>query len=145
MMHRSVYDDSGVRVTRRIDEQSRKAVWRSRHKAQKRAADIQRGLNVYAAAGLIGVPVVVATQGMSWFLKPHIPEWAYTPVSLTAIASLCVALLPFAYRLLWRGERAWCVVLHCCPACNYDLAGLSPRDDGRTVCPECGAAWRLDA
>ena len=32
-----------------------------------------------------------------------------------------------------------------CPHCGYDLRGL-PTDtqDGATVCPECGCAWRLE-
>jgi hypothetical protein len=32
-----------------------------------------------------------------------------------------------------------------CLACLYDLSGLPPEPDGCTVCPECGAAWKLDA
>lgn len=30
-----------------------------------------------------------------------------------------------------------------CLACTYDLRELAPGDDGLTVCPECGAAWRV--
>ncbi len=30
-----------------------------------------------------------------------------------------------------------------CPQCLYDLAGSPAEDDGCTVCPECGAAWRF--
>ena len=30
-----------------------------------------------------------------------------------------------------------------CLACNYELVGVPPEPDGCTVCPECGAAWRL--
>lgn len=30
-----------------------------------------------------------------------------------------------------------------CPACTYDIGGLRVESDGCTVCPECGAAWRL--
>lgn len=31
-----------------------------------------------------------------------------------------------------------------CPACGFDIAGLALDERGDTVCPECGAAWRLD-
>jgi hypothetical protein len=30
-----------------------------------------------------------------------------------------------------------------CPSCISDLAALETESDGCTVCPECGAAWRL--
>jgi len=30
-----------------------------------------------------------------------------------------------------------------CGACEHDLRSLPPESDGCTVCPECGAAWRL--
>lgn len=31
-----------------------------------------------------------------------------------------------------------------CPHCGYDLRGLDiDADDGATVCPECGCAWKL--
>jgi hypothetical protein len=31
-----------------------------------------------------------------------------------------------------------------CPHCGYDIRGLpADPEDGATVCPECGCAWRL--
>lgn len=32
-----------------------------------------------------------------------------------------------------------------CACCEYEIAGLPPESDDCTVCPECGAAWRVDA
>ena len=29
-----------------------------------------------------------------------------------------------------------------CPSCCYDLTHIAPEADGRTVCPECGGAWK---
>ena len=32
-----------------------------------------------------------------------------------------------------------------CPHCGYDIHGLpTDPEDGATVCPECGCAWRLE-
>jgi hypothetical protein len=31
-----------------------------------------------------------------------------------------------------------------CAQCGYNLIHVNPEGDGCTVCPECGAAWRLD-
>ena len=30
-----------------------------------------------------------------------------------------------------------------CASCGYPLAANGTGDDGCTVCPECGAAWKL--
>jgi hypothetical protein len=30
-----------------------------------------------------------------------------------------------------------------CPGCDHLLTGVPPQQDGCTICPECGAAWRL--
>jgi hypothetical protein len=30
-----------------------------------------------------------------------------------------------------------------CPGCGYGLRGVPRQEDGCTVCPECGAAWRV--
>ena len=48
----------------------------------------------------------------------------------------------------WRFRRAGGLALmmlkdRICPSCRYNLDGTSPESDGCTVCPECGAAWRL--
>lgn len=32
---------------------------------------------------------------------------------------------------------------HLCPSCGYKLTALPIDPDGCTICPECGAAWRL--
>ena len=32
-----------------------------------------------------------------------------------------------------------------CPSCGYQIDGGAVGVDGCTVCPECGAAWRLPA
>jgi hypothetical protein len=37
-----------------------------------------------------------------------------------------------------------CLAHRICPSCGYDLRGTAADPvDGCTICPECGAAWRL--
>ena len=38
--------------------------------------------------------------------------------------------------------RQW-LVLKTCASCRYDLAQIEVDADGCTVCPECGAAWKI--
>ncbi len=42
-----------------------------------------------------------------------------------------------------RQRRLLADLIKPCPACFYELDGLARESDGCTVCPECGAAWRL--
>jgi hypothetical protein len=50
---------------------------------------------------------------------------------------------------LWRfiGGRAamqrMLLLLRICPACDFSLREIEPQADGCTVCPECGAAWKI--
>jgi hypothetical protein len=30
-----------------------------------------------------------------------------------------------------------------CPSCDYQIGRVPPQEDGCTVCPECGAAWKI--
>lgn len=43
-----------------------------------------------------------------------------------------------------RMGETLCAALRC-GICGYDMRGRVADDDGCTVCPECGAAWKLDA
>ena len=38
--------------------------------------------------------------------------------------------------------REW-LAFGCCASCGYSLKGIHADADGCTVCPECGAAWKL--
>lgn len=49
----------------------------------------------------------------------------------------------FRYRpmLDWIAEKR--LGMSQCPSCRYALDDILPEPDGCTVCPECGAAWKL--
>jgi hypothetical protein len=73
---------------------------------------------------------VLGVFAISYFLFPF--GWAY-----------------FGFRKARRArhERIQRVMLaHLrCPHCGYDIRGLREApEDGATVCPECGCAWRID-
>lgn len=57
-------------------------------------------------------------------------------------------LFALMYRLLGgRANGPWIASMVArsrrCPVCGYDLDGLAAEGDGCTLCPECGAAWRV--
>ena len=50
-------------------------------------------------------------------------------------------------RIFWRSdEHGMRAILRIgrCPSCLYELDGVPAEPDGCTVCPECGAAWRVE-
>lgn len=58
------------------------------------------------------------------------------------IAAWQVRLLVAARARWWMQRR----LPHSqCAACAFHLDDLTPEPDGCTVCPECGAAWKLGA
>jgi DNA-directed RNA polymerase subunit RPC12/RpoP len=68
------------------------------------------------------------------------------------LGSLGVAAFAISAIMFWRGGRQARAKLVCaimlkhlrCPHCGYDIRGLPANtEDGATVCPECGSAWRL--
>ncbi len=49
-------------------------------------------------------------------------------------------------RTMWRNpEHGQAAILRAglCPACVYQIGDIPAESDGCTVCPECGAAWRM--
>jgi hypothetical protein len=56
-----------------------------------------------------------------------------------------VAMIVGLWRMVGFSERSGqeLIRLRLCASCGYDLRGSKVEPDGCTVCPECGAAWRL--
>lgn len=53
-----------------------------------------------------------------------------------------------AYVTLYGWRNASCAIramtrAGLCPSCAYKIDELVPEPDGCTVCPECGAAWKV--
>ncbi len=58
----------------------------------------------------------------------------------------------FLALIIWYGARVTARVRMealldeaICPQCRYDIAGIPVASDACTVCPECGAAWRMSS
>ena len=100
-------------------------------------------------AMLVFVVVCFLVNGV-WLLKDLLSRRA----GLDAFASRLVLLTPplAALLMIWfvsarvRFKRIRSIFLkyNRCPHCGYDLRLLpTDPDDGATICPECGCAWRL--
>jgi len=72
--------------------------------------------------------------------------------SSQAVLSLVLAALGWFFFVFWkpycswsnrRWERALGKAIPVCASCGYVLGSLPAASDGCTLCPECGAAWKL--
>jgi predicted RNA-binding Zn-ribbon protein involved in translation (DUF1610 family) len=97
-----------------------------------------------------------------WF-KAHPPPWwgwllicglgavgwvaLRIPSQYSALGYAVIPLFMLSSRWLkvagLRMRAPFYISLGRCASCGYDLSHHHPESDGCTVCPECGAAWRL--
>ncbi len=61
------------------------------------------------------------------------------------ILALGLAVQPLIGPMAIRSHKRGFLREGHCPACGYGLAEIEPEADGCRVCPECGAAWAMDA
>ncbi|MCP4591996.1 MAG: hypothetical protein GY842_14775 [bacterium] len=71
-------------------------------------------------------------------------EYVLWPTNLAVFALGAVKFWQSAHRVRTKHVCAIMLKHLRCPHCGYDIRGL-PTDpqDGATVCPECGCAWKL--
>lgn len=68
----------------------------------------------------------------------------YWPLFFLPIALAVWRIQLFRYRIALDIVTSWRIGRKCL-GCRYDLSRQESGFDGCTVCPECGAAWKLNA
>jgi hypothetical protein len=87
--------------------------------------------------------LVSILAGIYFFVLCRVPsKWTFA-VGIMNIAALITTI----FHSVLRFDRIYALhylPMHSmCPACGHSLTGLAPESDGCTVCPECGAAWKI--
>lgn len=104
------------------------------------------------------LPTLIWKIGFS-SLQSTLPAWMPKRQDVFIVSALAMMTLIASTGLLapqlgiwmwsWRfGRAAMARALlkrGFCAACRYEIGTLSAHSDGCTVCPECGAAWKLNA
>ncbi len=90
---------------------------------------------------VVSVIVLVPVAWVFWVLisqgdTKQAAVWGCIPIVMTGLFEINRRSVKYA-RVLVRSLPPGCL------ACTYDLSGIVAADDGCTVCPECGAAWRF--
>ncbi len=119
--------------------------------------DLERGLakqltwRTYLLRILLGLGVAATAFFILWLIGDANFHAALEKVLKSEFAIyLPLVIGAFAGRLILarrrHGRRVLQLLLkhRLCPHCGYDLRDLPvDPDDGATICPECGCAWRL--
>jgi hypothetical protein len=93
-----------------------------------------------AGAWLIAIFVFQSSTGSLGFLRPSF-------ISLLLAAFIIMKFIfGDAVRTQRAHDRREALLAHRrCGACGYDLSSVAPASDGMRQCPECAAAWALEA
>lgn len=90
-------------------------------------------------------PLSVAGGHASQFLaRIGAPAWI---AGNAAVASMALVITAGASWFVHRCSRAAVAEallgVGACPSCGHPVRDIAPAPDGCTICPECGAAWRV--
>ncbi len=112
----------------------RRLEWESRSRA------------TWAHMMLIGL----SSPGLVW-----VARWLTTPLTIpgkqvimfAVLVAIMWPLFPLLLRIQRWEERSrlrsgYLAAGHC-PSCDYDLSSQPKEPDGCSMCPECGAAWKM--
>ncbi len=107
----------------------------------------QRLISVLSAA----FTVVFVAGGTALYFHYFSTWTGFDPVSLTINAIQLIVIIAGPLIVFWsarakyiKGVTAVMLQYRHCPGCGYNLRELPiDAEDGATVCPECGCAWRL--
>ncbi len=114
--------------------------------AREKGVGITRKERVALILGVLGVLLVIGLITQSLIVG----DFGGAPFARTSSLVFFCCLAGWCWIRLKRarfGNVAAAMLKHSrCPHCGYDLR-LLPTDpeDGATVCPECGCAWRLES
>jgi len=79
---------------------------------------------------------------MNWNFPNHSSVYSYLLGGLP-ILIITIIFMPRSLHDFRRKNVTLLLSGHSCPQCGYSLIGLHCREDGFTLCPECGVVWQL--
>lgn len=104
--------------------------------------EVVRNCLLPSASGIFALTIFLVARGH--FSLRLMLIMSTVVFSVMFVMSFFLTLL--IYKVTWRSPingRDSLLTSGVCPACAYRIAGVPPEHDGCTVCPECGAAWRM--
>jgi len=107
-------------------------------------------LRLYGVVMAVLVLTVIASCGGMFYMRPDVvSDLPGVLVFVLVWSFFLLAVVGILFPLLLNYPNPWnrraARVVRVCLVCSYKLGGIQPEPDGCTVCPECGAAWKLSS
>jgi hypothetical protein len=114
-----------------------------------------RDMVVYLAIAVISAVVIWGAFAIVWRLvygelQANLKNFGLPLTALISFAIPIAFAAPHAFLVYKAARWLWAPIearemlrKNLCPHCRFSLAAIFPDLDGCTVCPECGAAWKL--
>jgi hypothetical protein len=134
-------DDRGTKARLRFPRELLLSFGRTKVQRKRLRTVYRKRIPIVPFVFAIILVMFPALANSAWYFhyKAEVPPSVFWPSFL--VATVVAGRLGFGAAIQGMGHVS--VALGRCPCCNYELTQLPPEDDGCTVCPECGAAWRL--
>ena len=133
-------DDRGVEVDlQRLHKKTRANTTRMRHTNDAGVYGLRWQSVVFLCLIVMMIAIVVGLLVVALSLPPYAIGFISVPLGI--VLPLWLTKRESVKRFSERRRLALREGL--CPACWYSLRGSLIEEDGRSVCAECGAAWRL--
>jgi hypothetical protein len=91
---------------------------------------------------LLAMPFVL---GLIMAFQVTFGGYALGLVMAAGVIAAALLVASRARRRMADSVRCSLLAAGLCPTCGYGLSSINAGEDGRRVCPECGAAWRMAA
>ena len=107
----------------------------------------QSPLLLVERALLISIVIIALPSCLVWFIWGSVGAVLLSAILILLLFSIGTLLAPSIrdekQRQMSHSQQSRLV--RCCAACAYPLGSVVSDEDGCTVCPECGAAWKLES
>lgn len=97
------------------------------------------GITVMASVSLFAVLAIPALV-----LFNRLPMWSVVLAVAPAGVAIPTSLVLLERRFQAERYRDAYIRIGLCPSCGFDVSAAPVESDGCHVCPECGAAWRVE-
>lgn len=138
---------AAVAADSRLSPRARERITAHLRRDELSWAESAQGCAWEFAVQFLLVPIAVVVVLCWWWFIAR--GWSKQAVKWSIVAVSIAVFVAYISLDIWVKRACRGTVIEAllreglCPSCGYEIKTVPPQADGCSVCPECGAAWRL--